>query len=189
MAFDLRLYLSTNDFQGSYTKFTYKTDMDHEDGDDKRNYKIFVAERSNLATLVEVDNGASVRLILVEKKNSTTLELSLALTHNSLGFIKWTGKSVESCLVNAVEIHDQAWPEHNECLFKFTVGATNIEEIQWKQSMRSAFEAAGVGKEPTHPDEARNKPKVGQSKAGKSKAAISKPSKTTKAATKKPAKK
>ena len=136
-----------------------------------------MADRSNLATVVEVADAASVRLILMEKKNAHSLELLLALTHSSLGIIKWSGKNVETCLMNAVEVHDQAWPDHNQCLFKFVVGTKTIEESDWRLDMRVGFETE---KKQIENEQVATK---GHSKKAKSKA-----SKAMKAVLKKPSK-
>ena len=187
-AFGLRIFLSTNDFIGSYSKFTFLTDMQHQDEGirDLRDYKVFVNERKNLAALVEVDAGS--RLILIEMVDSTTLHMTAALTHTHFSNVQCGEfKSVESCLVSAAEDHDKAWPEKNGCLFKFVAGTTAIVEGDWKKNMRSVLKAAGITNanettEETGPHEGKAKTKHAIQSP------VSKPTTVMKSVMKKPAK-
>ena len=179
------MYLSTNCYIGSATKFTYQSDMVDENSEEPRYYKLFVAPRSNLAALVEVFETELVRPITIEKIDAATLEMRLSFNATTIAAVKFEGKQVESTLIEAVAAHDTAWPDKNACIFRFVVGNMVIEECFWKKDWKSVLATAD-----SYGDQEAIGSSTGKEKAkGGKQSALSKPKRVMKGAMKKPARK
>ena len=132
----LRLYLSTTCFTGSYTKFTKLCDAQHTQEGEKEDegahfYQLFCNKSLGLGLVVKTPNPDCKRVLPIVPLDQTKAEILGALDGQYYGVLKFQEKTVADCLAAALDLHDKCFPDMCQSYAQFILEDNVLGEGQW----------------------------------------------------------